>query len=132
MFGTQIDHPMTVTTPVRADPAATRTNINVPSFEWFSTVIGTVFDVFSFSQRYWTEFCSFGTQSGHSMTVTNCPEGRFSDKLSHRIQNSYTLDRSDVSSRLLCLCWYLYSTCTCTCISTQCPSAYESFVNQCL
>ena len=23
MFGTQIDHPMTVTTPVRADPAAT-------------------------------------------------------------------------------------------------------------
>ena len=54
-FYTQIGGSMTMTMPVRADPAVTRTKIHVLSIEWFSTVFLSILVSFCFFLGYWTK-----------------------------------------------------------------------------
>ena len=56
-FYTQVGGSMTMTMPVRADPAVTRTDIRVHPIEWFSTVFLSILGFFSFLSY----FSMFGT-----------------------------------------------------------------------
>ena len=71
-FYTQVGGSMTMTMPVRADPAVTRTNIRVHPIEWFSTVFCRYWFLFSFKANF--PCLVHVVRSDHSMTVTTCPD----------------------------------------------------------